>query len=168
MNLLCIISYIRDLFRDSLNMVEQRWRQIMTKARIAIVLLLGIILVLGLACGDGEPVSTPQPTPTQSPTSITQYQLYTDTEGQGSVSPSGGMYDTGATVTLTATPAQGWRFDHWTGAASGTSRTLAINIDSNKNIVAHFVHPPISVTLDRVGVYSCSESFLRGPTGEQY
>lgn len=39
---------------------------------------------------------------------------------------------------------------------------------SSKSITAHFVHPPISVTLDKVGVYGCGESWLRGPTGEQY
>lgn len=43
----------------------------MKKARIAIVLLLGILLVSGFACdGDGEPTptSTPMPTPTTTPT----------------------------------------------------------------------------------------------------
>ena len=38
----------------------------------------------------------------------------------GSVSPSGGEYESGLQITLTATLASGYTFDYWDGAASGS------------------------------------------------
>jgi len=58
--------------------------------------------------------------------------------GAGSVSPSGGQYKSGTLVTLTATPASGYIFDHWNGSASGTSSTTTITMDSDKSITANF------------------------------
>ncbi len=57
--------------------------------------------------------------------------------GSGSVSP-GGTYDDGTAVTLTASPASGYRFDHWEGDASGNVATVTITMDSNKNVTAAF------------------------------
>jgi hypothetical protein len=59
--------------------------------------------------------------------------------GGGTVSPDGGIYDTGANVTLTATPADGYTFSHWEGDASGTAATVTITMDANKHITAVFV-----------------------------
>jgi hypothetical protein len=58
--------------------------------------------------------------------------------GSGNVSPSGGTYYVGTQVTVTATPASGWRFDRWSGDASGTSSTVTITMDSKKFVTAHF------------------------------
>jgi uncharacterized repeat protein (TIGR02543 family) len=68
------------------------------------------------------------------------YTLTTDVSpaGAGSVSPSGGNYDAGVTVTLTASPASGYTFDCWSGSASGTSSTTTITMDSDKSVTAHF------------------------------
>lgn len=54
------------------------------------------------------------------------------------VSPVGGIYDYGTVVTLTAHTKEGYRFSHWGGDASGTSETITIVMDSNKNVVAYF------------------------------
>jgi len=64
--------------------------------------------------------------------------------GAGSVSPSGGEYESGVQVTLTANPASGYAFDYWSGAASGTASTITITMDSNKNLTANFktISPP--------------------------
>jgi hypothetical protein len=56
----------------------------------------------------------------------------------GKVTPSSDAYDAGSTVILTATPASGYRFDHWSGDASGTSTTISVTMDGNKSIVASF------------------------------
>ena len=56
----------------------------------------------------------------------------------GSVSPSGGEYESGDQVTLTASPASGYTFDHWSGDASDTSPTIVITMDSDKDITAYF------------------------------
>ena len=58
--------------------------------------------------------------------------------GAGSVSPSGGEYDSGVSVTLTATPDTGYTFDYWTGSAAGTDPTTTITMDSDKRVTAHF------------------------------
>jgi hypothetical protein len=41
-------------------------------------------------------------------------------------------------VTLTATPASGYAFDYWDGAASGSSPTVTITMNSDKSTTAHF------------------------------
>ncbi len=58
--------------------------------------------------------------------------------GSGSVSPDSGTYDNGTTVTLTASPASGYRFDHWEGDASGNVTAVTISMNSNKNVTAAF------------------------------
>jgi len=59
--------------------------------------------------------------------------------GAGSVSPLGNQYEEGTQVTLTATPASGYTFDHWSGDATGKSSPVTIVMDSEKSITAHFV-----------------------------
>jgi uncharacterized repeat protein (TIGR02543 family) len=70
-------------------------------------------------------------------------QIYTLTisinpSAAGSVSPSGGEYESGDQITLTASPASGYTFDHWSGGASGTTPTTTITMDSDKSLVANF------------------------------
>jgi len=58
--------------------------------------------------------------------------------GAGSVSPASGEYESGAQVTLTATSATGYLFDHWSGGTSDTTSTTTITMDSGKSLTAHF------------------------------
>ena len=68
--------------------------------------------------------------------------------GAGSVSPPGGEYESGVQVTLTASPASGYTFDHWSGSASGTTSTITITMDSDKSLTAHFeTVPPLREVL---------------------
>jgi uncharacterized repeat protein (TIGR02543 family) len=60
----------------------------------------------------------------------------------GSISPGGGTYDEDTEVILTATPAAGYVFDHWEGDASGTTATITIAMNANKNVTAVFVVSP--------------------------
>jgi len=59
-------------------------------------------------------------------------------EAAGSVDPSSGTYDKGVEVDVTATPAAGYRFDHWEGGASGQSPTVQLTMDSTKRLTAYF------------------------------
>jgi hypothetical protein len=59
-------------------------------------------------------------------------------EAAGSISPSSGTYDKGVEVDVTATPAAGYRFDHWEGGASGKSPTVQLTMDSTKKLTAYF------------------------------
>lgn len=60
----------------------------------------------------------------------------------GSVSPAGGNYDAGSSITLTAIPASGYRFDKWDGDASGNTTSANITMTSGKNVTAVFKPNP--------------------------
>lgn len=58
--------------------------------------------------------------------------------GSGSINPAGSAYDSDDAVTLTATPANGWNFDHWGGDTSGANNPTTVVMSSNKNVTAYF------------------------------
>ena len=76
------------------------------------------------------------------------YTLTTEVSGSGSISPSGGDYEEGTSVTLTASPGSGWTFDHWGGNASGSSSSTSVTINSNKHVIAYFARKAPSPTAD--------------------
>jgi len=72
---------------------------------------------------------------------ILSYSLTTSVsppEG-GTVSPSGGIYDIGSPVTLTASALPDYEFVGWSGDASGTSPVVTVTMDSDKEVTANFV-----------------------------
>lgn len=58
--------------------------------------------------------------------------------GAGYISPSGGEYESGVQVILTAYPNTGYTFDRWSGSAYGTTPTTTITMDSDMSLTAHF------------------------------
>jgi len=71
----------------------------------------------------------------------------------GSVSPEGGRYRSGEHVPLTANPDSGYTFEYWDGAATGSSNTVTISMDSDKIVNAHFkVVPPGTLTVHFIDV----------------
>ena len=70
----------------------------------------------------------------------TKYNLSVsvDPGGSGAVNPAGGTYNDGTEVSVTATPSEGFEFDHWSGDVSETSSSISLTMDNDKNIVAHF------------------------------
>ncbi len=80
---------------------------------------------------------------------FTIYTLATNTVGAGSVavSPSQTAYPAGATVTLTATPADACQeFAGWSGGASGTTNPLTLTMDADKSITATFATKSYAIT----------------------
>jgi hypothetical protein len=74
-----------------------------------------------------------------------------DPAGSGNVNlnPPGGGYEAGTTVNLTASPAEGYNFDHWSGDLSGGANPASINMDAGKSVTAHFTpiaRPDLTVT----------------------
>jgi hypothetical protein len=70
-----------------------------------------------------------------------------DPVGGGTTSPAVGShaYTDGSVVNITATPAAGYAFDHWTGAvADVNSASTTVTMDADKTVTAHFVdiEPP--------------------------
>jgi hypothetical protein len=71
-------------------------------------------------------------------TQTTSLLLGTEDDGNGTVAGAGG-YDVNATASLTATPASGYVFSHWTGDAVGSANPLSVAMDSSKTVKAHFI-----------------------------
>jgi uncharacterized repeat protein (TIGR02543 family) len=57
----------------------------------------------------------------------------------GSVTPASGTYDTESSVTITAAPATGYRFDKWTGDVSGSVVSVTIIMTGDKTVTANFI-----------------------------
>ena len=132
--------------------------------RILLSILMAGILLLG-ACAAPATVREAEapPAPTTHTLSVSVSPL-----GAGSVSPPGGEYEPGLQVTLTATPANGYTFDYWDGAASGSSHTTTITMDSNKSITAHFKvaeTPPAPPTTEQAARTTYTLSVSVSPSG---
>jgi uncharacterized repeat protein (TIGR02543 family) len=95
---------------------------------------------------------------TQSPTTITMdasrsvtasftqlFDLTVNTVGSGSVdvAPPGGSYVSGTVVTLTATPAAGFRFAGWSGDLTGTTSPATLVMGADRTVTATFELPRV-------------------------
>ncbi len=76
------------------------------------------------------------------------YTLTLKKTGSGTVakSPNQASYPSGTSVSVTATPAAGYQFTGWSGAATGTANPLAVVMTANKTITAAFTAVPQQVT----------------------
>ena len=85
-------------------------------------------------------------TNTTPPTSVSQYTITVSAEEGGSVSTAGGTYDDGTSITVTATPSEGYGFIGWSGLNSSNS-TITITLTENTTIEALFDNlPDLSIT----------------------
>ena len=69
-----------------------------------------------------------------------KYNLSISVNGSGTTDPAAGSVncDPGSVVNVTATPANGWKFDNWSGDVSGSDAAVFIVLDGNKNVTANF------------------------------
>jgi hypothetical protein len=69
------------------------------------------------------------------------YVVTVATGGMGTVAgaPEDGMVDPGESVTLVATPAEGWEFDRWSGAIESTQNLLTLVPTDHSALTAQFV-----------------------------
>ncbi len=69
-----------------------------------------------------------------------EYTLTINIEGEGTTEPSEGMhnYQEGEEVNITAMAGEGWYFVEWTGDYEGTENEIAVTMNSDKNVTAHF------------------------------
>tara|TARA_B100001173_G_C16004121_1_gene554762 strand:- start:108 stop:1934 length:1827 start_codon:yes stop_codon:yes gene_type:complete len=77
-------------------------------------------------------VQTPEP----EPPAPTQYTL-TVSAGEGGSVTTGGTYDEGTNITVTATPSEGYEFEGWEGRDETTAE-LAITLNSDVSLTALF------------------------------
>lgn len=118
-------------------------------------LIIGLVLILSLVGGCGKLVSD-------------KYNLTTSVSptGGGSVSPSGGSYDPGVTVTISATANSGYVFDYWSGSTSGTNATTTVVMDAHKSVTAHFV--PVVQTYTLTTSVNPAGAGSVSPSGGEY
>ncbi|QKX07098.1 T9SS type A sorting domain-containing protein [Aquimarina sp. TRL1] len=69
--------------------------------------------------------------------SVSEYTVSTSVSGQGTVDGAG-VYASGTQLSLKATPQPGWKFDSWSGGASGTENPLTITVNSDVSVTAVF------------------------------
>ena len=93
---------------------------------------------------------------------IAEFNLVVGVTEGGSVNTSGGTYDEGAEVTITATPDEGYRFTGWTGNATGNENPLSVTITGNVNITANFMQ---YIYLDSNGITIKCPNAAIGYTG---
>ena len=65
----------------------------------------------------------------------------------GYVSPNGGIVPAGEQISLSATPADEYLFEKWSGSSSGTSPNVSVIMDADKSITANFVKKKYAVRI---------------------
>tara|TARA_B100001250_G_scaffold251794_1_gene216472 strand:+ start:1174 stop:2409 length:1236 start_codon:yes stop_codon:yes gene_type:complete len=98
-----------------------------------------IILLLILGCSkEKDPKPSPPTSVQETPEpSVIKYTLTVTAGEGGSVSSGGGDYDEGSSVSITATPADGYEFSGWEGT-NETSSNITITLNSDISITANF------------------------------
>ena len=102
------------------------------------LLLLSLLVLFGCSKED-DVAKAPNVTQTLTPTTntVTQYTLNVSAGVGGAVSTSGGTYDDGASVSITATADDGYEFTGWNGSDLSNS-TITITINANTALEALF------------------------------
>ena len=81
---------------------------------------------------------------------LSNYVLEIRVNGEGTTDPNPGThrYDKDEEVPITATPDEGWRFDHWESDAQGEDASVTITMDSGKSVTACFESIDDSLKID--------------------
>lgn len=69
---------------------------------------------------------------------VLQVDVVPTSGGMVTKTPDKPSYSPGETVQLQAVPAEGYRFDHWEGGATGTTPTVSVRMDANTSVTAVF------------------------------
>lgn len=97
--------------------------------------------------------------------SVPQYNLTTDINGKGSVSPVTGVYSSGIRVSMEARPGLGWEFIGWTGDTTDSANTIEITMNSDKHLTANFSKKPdvpLTFKVDMTGVDASKGVYVTG------
>ena len=105
---------------------------------LSLIALFSIALIN--SCSTEEEDTSPPPAlvqPQEPEPDPTQYTLAVSAGEGGSVSTEGGTYDEGTSITVTASPDEGYEFIGWEGNDSD-SNSLTITLNGNTNVQALF------------------------------
>ncbi|MDC1081191.1 BspA family leucine-rich repeat surface protein [Flavobacteriaceae bacterium] len=110
------------------------------------------ILFLLLACSKDAAVP-------EEPATVNYTVAVSASEG-GTVNSPGGSYAQNATITLTATAADGFVFSGWSGDATGTTNPLSFTVTADATIVANFTQSNYSFNIQTIGQGSVAEELV--------
>ncbi|MDG2318481.1 MAG: hypothetical protein P8L67_07435 [Flavobacteriaceae bacterium] len=101
-----------------------------------------------------DSVSIPDPTPISKPVTpapVVKYTLSVTAGEGGTVSTTGGEYESGQTVSVTATPQGEYLFKDWSDGNTNATRTITVS--SNINLTANFEKRkyPLTVNIEGEG-----------------
>jgi uncharacterized repeat protein (TIGR02543 family) len=95
----------------------------------------------------------------------TEHRLTQSISGQGTVSAPEGFYAAGSTIQLIATPAAGYQFAGWSGAATGSANPLSVLMDAPKTITASFTPGSATVRIEGSSSVTITVSGTGCPAG---
>ena len=99
-----------------------------------------------------DSVSVPEPTPISKPVTpapVVKYTLSVTAGEGGTVSTTGGEYESGQTVSVTATPQGEYLFKDWSDGNTNATRTITVS--SNINLTANFEKRKYPLTINIEG-----------------
>ncbi len=88
-----------------------------------------------------------------TPVAVTKFQVTVSTQddSKGTVSTTGGSFEAGSDITITATPKDGFQFTGWTGGASGDTNPLTVKVSEDANITATFAVIKYTLKVNVIG-----------------
>jgi len=112
--------------------------------------LLFITLSLLISCGKDDSSSDVTP--------ISKYTLSVTATDGGTVSPPGGSYNEGSSVTITASPNSEYIFENWSNGS--TENPLTITVNQNISLTANFVKRKYPLTINIQGEGTVREEIV--------
>ena len=112
--------------------------------------LLFITLSLLISCGKDDPSSDVTP--------ISKYTLSVTSTDGGEVSSTGGSYNEGSSVTITASPNSEYIFENWSNGS--TENPLTITVNQNISLTANFVKRKYPLTINIQGEGTVREEIV--------
>jgi len=84
-------------------------------------------------------------------------------EGSSSINPIKQAYQTGDSVTIVATPKEGFLFSNWSGASTATTSSITLIMNSDKIVTANFIQDVRDSDGDGLTNYQESVTFGTNP-----
>ncbi len=120
--------------------------------RMKYILTILVFLTFLFSCSKDTITPTPAPEPTP------KYSLVIAASEGGSVNSTGGTYDKGTKVTVTATPDGEYLFDSWSDGSTENPREITVT--SNLDLTANFIKKKYSLSISTSGEGTVTEEVL--------
>ncbi len=111
-----------------------------------------VSFLISCSSENADSVSVPEPTPISKPVTpapVVKYTLSVTAGEGGTVSTTGGEYESGQTVSVTATPEGEYLFKDWSDGNTNATRTITVS--SNINLTANFEKRKYPLTINIEG-----------------